>query len=123
MDSATIEEVLGEPYRTCIETKDSLTEEEMTENPYIKVMFYDRDRNDVTIRRETVGENVATTILFIYISLFGSCFTQKFVNKRLPVDYKEIIQDIKEKYKNVSSEDIQKKLEIKRENYERLMRN
>lgn len=123
MDSATIEEALGEPYRTYIETKGSLTEEEMTENPYIKVMFYDRDRNDVTIRRETVGENVAATILFIFMSLYGSFFTQNFVNKRLPVDYKEIIQGIKEKYKNVSSEDIQKKLEIKRENYERLMRN
>ena len=86
-------------------------------------MFYDRDRNDVTIRRETVGENVVATILFIFMSLYGSFFTQNFVNKRLPVDYEEIIQDIKEKYKNVSSEDIQKKLEIKRENYERLMRN
>lgn len=123
MDSATIEDALGEPYRTYIETKGSLAEEDMTEEPYIKVMFYDHDKEDVTFRRETIGENAANTILFIFISLFGSVSTQSFVNKKLPVDYKEIIFNIKERYKSISSEDIQKKLEIKRENYERLMRN
>lgn len=124
MDSATIEDALAQPYRIYTETKDNLTEEQIKEKPYVKVIYYDHDTNDVVVRKETIGENVTTTALFIIFSLFGSCTASTLVKKKLPVNLEDAIYNIKEQYNTeLSSDDILKKLEIKKDNYERLMRN
>lgn len=118
-----IEDILGNPVRTYIETRNKLSSEEIIEKPYIQVILYDKDENDVIVRKETVSENAWTTLLYIFTSVIFSMTVVKDVKKKFfPSDLIEDIRRIKDEYELTSQTELEKKLTIKKANYKRLMR-
>ena len=122
VDGVTIDQVLGEPIRNYVETRSDLSKEEITEKNYVKVMYYDKDKNDMIIRKETDVENFAVTLVYIMLNILGFVIAAGLKDKLSYYNYDEAVKKIKEKYKDINIENIEKKLEIRRENYERLTR-
>lgn len=117
-----LSDVFGKPASKKKETKNNLTEEDLQQKDYLQAIIYNEDENDYIIHKETVGENVAITIMYLFFTglvellpLFIRCEISNF-------RFRDCVEKIKRKHPAIDEEELQRKLEIKRNNYNRLMR-
>ena len=116
-DITSLEEILGKP-EVKKETKNNLTEEEINSEPFLQAVIYGTVDDDYIIVKETSVDNTPEIILyFLVVLLCIACITtlRKF-------NYKDRLEDIKEKYPLIDLDELKKKLEIRYANYDRLVR-
>lgn len=122
-DDLSLEDVFGKPISNIKESKENLTEEEINEEAFIKLAIYEEDKNDYIIQKLSTEDIITGSALFIMlvtlVNLLICILRNDFCN------YKELIEKIKEKYPDENPEaleELQLKLKIKKDNYERLTR-
>lgn len=115
-----LSDIFGEPVSKKTEYKNNITEEELNQKDYIKVVLYEEDENDYIIRTETADKNLVVTILY-FIFTFLAELVPFFVRSEISTfDFDDCVREIKRKYSRVDIEELTKKLEIKQNNYDRL---
>lgn len=120
-ENPKIEDVIGNPVSEIIETKNHLTEEELQEESFMKVVLYDEDKNDYIIIKQTVGENFCLSLLYLLIVGIGEVISLAWRDSS-SFDFKACVEEIKRKHQLLEKDILIKKLEIKKENYNRLKR-
>lgn len=117
-----LEDVLGEPDSNIKETKNNLTEKELQAGPFIKAVVYREDTKDYIMQRETVGENIESSVLYIILTLICELAPLYFRHEHSSFDFLDCIEVIKREHQSLDIETMRKKLELKRENYDRMTR-
>lgn len=121
-ENVTINDIFGEPISSVKETKNNLTEEELMEEEYMEATIYKKDTNEYIKVKESFDDNFAVSAIYILVTAFfefGVAFYRCDFSK---FDYSEAVHDIKQKYKKVDVKKLRKQLEIKKENYDRLVK-
>ena len=117
-----LEDVLGKPKSTVIESKNNITEEEINEDASLKAIVYNKDKSDYIVKKESVGTNVLLSILYVIASMAASLVVYKVRDDVSSFDFGSCVDDIKIDHPFVDVNELAKKLEIKKDNYDRLTR-
>lgn len=117
-----LEDIFGMPDSSVKETKNNLTVEELQEESFIKAVIYTEDKNDYLIGRETIDEDIIDSFLYCFVIILVEGLISIFRKKLSSFDFSKCVYDIKRKYELVDIDTITKKLEIKKDNYNRLIR-
>ena len=118
-DEELLIESLGEPLTSVTTLKNNITPEELEENPLISVVTYSKDENKCIIGKESKLTNAANTLLYL-IGNAGICLLIVSRVKAFQMDIMSEIRKLNNKYKLEDEKLLKRKLEIKKENYERL---
>lgn len=121
-ENINLEDILGEPSSNIKETRNNLTDEELQEESFVKAVIYNKDENDYIMRKETVGENILLSVL--YVLLTGLCELVPLYWRSNYSDFyfADCVEEIKRKHQSLDIDTLIKKLELKRDNYNRMMR-
>ncbi len=117
----SLEEILGEPILRKTETKNNLTDEELSGDSYLQAIMYSESENEYVMVRESVDDNVGFTLLCIILTFFAELITA-LVRSSTSFDFGDCVSEIKRNHPAIDVEELTKKLEIKRDNYNRLTR-
>lgn len=115
-----IENLLTSNYSEITEIKNNLSLEEINSNGLIEGEFYSKDKNEYIIAKEYIDDNIGFTLLWFMISFFLTPAFYDIDKTVFKNNYEENIEKIKEQYKNINFDELEKKLEIKKSNYNRL---
>ena len=121
-DNLTIEDIFGNKVSSVKETKNNLTEEELMQGEYLEATIYNKDENDYIMVKEEIDDNVGFSVLFVLFTILAELGPAYYRYEKSSFDYDEVVYDIREKYKKVDIEKVKKLLEIKKENYNRLVK-
>ena len=121
-DTLTVSDIFGERVSSIKETKNNLTEEELNQEEYIEAIIYNKDENDYIMVKEEIDDNVGFSILFVFLTILAELVPAYYRYEKSSFDYGEVVYHIREKYKKVDIEKVKKLLEIKKENYNRLVK-
>lgn len=115
-----ISDILEEPLSDVMETKNSLSEEEIKEKDFLQAIIYDINKEEYIVVKESIGANVFISILYIIVV----CVCGGILS-RLKIPHFDLgicVKEIKEKHPSIDTKELAKKLEIKKSNYNRLTR-
>ena len=101
---------------------DELTEEELQQKDYLQAIIYNEDENDYIIHKETMGKNIAVTVIYLLLTVLVERIPLFIRREISSFDFDDCVKEIKRKHTSVDTEELSKKLEIKRSNYDRLTR-
>lgn len=118
---SSLEEVFGKPIHTKIEHKNNLTEEEVSSNEILLASTYNKSQDEYIIRKETINENLGTSLLYIVASIVESIIIF-YVEENSTFNIHRRIKQIKSQYESVDIENSKMKLKIKKDNYNRLIK-
>lgn len=121
-DCTELEEIFGPPKTSVIETSNNIDIKELNKSGYIQVIIYDEDKDNFIIAKESTPSNIAISILHLFLTIIAGCCVGGIRKKISKFDFLECISKLKEKYKSPDLDEIVKKLEIKTDNLNRLMR-
>lgn len=122
-ENLELSDILGEPISKKIETKNNILEEELEEKDYLQAVIYSKSDNDYIVCKETIKDNILMTLLYISATALFECFPFAIRDGGLSkFNYKMFVEDIKDNYPSVDVQELTKILEIKRSNYDRLIR-
>ncbi len=121
-ENLNLSDVLGEPISIKKETKNNVTEEELQQKDYLQAIIYIEDENDYIFRKETVAENIASTFIYVLMTLSAEIIVVSIREKKSSFKFGACVNEIKRQHQDVSTEELVKRLEIKRNNYNRLTR-
>lgn len=116
-----LNDILGDPIKISKEISNNI-EKELSTDIYFQAVIYSTDSNDYITEKETNLQNIIITILYIFITTipcFGISGFRYFFSS---FNLKNEIYKIKFQYKPLYEENIKMKLEIKKDNYNRLTR-
>ena len=114
-----IDSILGLPHDVTTQTSNHLTEEELSEEGYVKLVTYLKDTDDTIVRMQNSSEVTATSCIYLLGMLILEMIVFFTSDKRNDRCNKKIAE-YKEKYKTIDSEDIRKELLLKKDNLMRL---
>lgn len=120
-ENLNLKELFGEP-TIKREIKSNLADEEKNEEPFLEAIMYSKDSNDYIMVKETFGNDMSIIAVDVFLVGCVVCIVQLVRSKASNFKFSECVRKIKEKYPPVDVETLTKKLEIKKENYNRLMR-
>lgn len=121
-DIQSLSEILDEPISKKKETKNNLSDEELYNDSFLQAMIYSKIDDDFIIVKESLVENIGLTLLWIFATVIAEIFPHMWREEISDFNYKYCIMKIKENHSLIDVEELTKKLEIKRSNYDRLMR-
>lgn len=121
-EDLNLSDVFGEPTSKKRETKNNVTEEELQQKDYLQAIIYNEDENDYIIHKETMGENIAVTVIYLLLTALVELIPLFIRSEISSFDFDDCVREIKRKHPSVDTEELAKKLEIKRSNYDRLTR-
>lgn len=121
-DVQSLREILGEPISKKKETKNNISEEELQSDPFLQAMIYSKFDDDFIMVKESLSDNIGITLLWILVTALAELIPLWWRTDGSDFDYSYCIRQIKEKHPTIDVEELAKKLEIKRSNYDRLTR-
>ena len=121
-ENLSLENLFGEAISTIKETKNNLSEDEINEKEFLQAVIYSEDEQDYIIRKETVGDNILFSVLYVALTALVETIPLDFRKKFSSFDFGECVENIKDKYKPTDIQELTRKLEIRRDNYNRMMR-
>ncbi len=117
-----LSDIFGEPISKKRETKNNVTEEELQQNDCLKAIIYSEDKNNYILYKETKEENNVITAAYLALTAVVELIPF-FIRRNISTfDFDDCVSEIKRKYPAVDTDELIKKLEIRRSNYNRLMR-
>jgi hypothetical protein len=113
---------LGQPTSNIKETKNNITEEELDKQTYLKAIIYEEDNDNYIITDESFKKGFLKALGFG--SLLGCInLTISAIRKKVSsFNFIESINQIEEENRPIDINALNKKLELKKENYDRLTR-
>lgn len=121
-DVSSLAYYFGKPIAFKYESRNNLTDEEIHDDPYLETTVYSKNENDYIVVKESVGNNVGFTILWLIFTMFSEIIPNQIREQFSSFDYGLYRDKIKKEYKPVDVDVLAQKLEIKRSNYNRLTR-
>lgn len=120
-DIESLDDVFGNPISLKTEKRNNLTDEKLKNTQYLEAVIYSKSDNDFIVVKEAVSENILSTMSWALSSIMLNLLIFMY---RLdhPFNFKNRIDEIKEKYPLMDITLVKQVLEIKRSNYNRLMR-
>lgn len=112
---------LGEPTNIGKETKVNLSLDEINSSELIEAVVYLEDEDNYIIIKESSSSNVGYTMLWLLFLMFTNSMASS-IRKYSKYDYAKSIEEIKSNTKPIDIDELKRKLMIKKDNYERLMR-
>ena len=122
VNTTSLEKVFGPSTSSVIEVQNNLSQQEKQTPQQIKAIIYYESDDNFIIVKENTSDNVGWTILWFLLTILAEVIPFFIRDQISPYDYKKRINEIKEKYPLINREDLTKKLEIKKNNYNRLTR-
>ena len=122
IDIKTLEEIIGNPILTKYETKNNLTEEELENDFYIKMVVFSEVDDDFIIIKAPIEVDIAASMIWVIITFILSKLASLLANTTSNFNYASSINNIKEQYPTIDIDSIIEKLEIRKGNYKRLTR-
>ena len=117
-----LSDIFGKPISKKRETKNNVTEEELQQNDCLKAIIYSKDKNNYILYKETKEENNVITAAYLALTAVVELIPF-FIRRNISTfDFDDCVSEIKRKYPAVDTDELIKKLEIRRSNYNRLMR-
>lgn len=120
-ENLNLEDVLGEPSSNIKETRNNLTGEELQEKSFVKAVIYNEDNNYI-MRQETVEENILLSILYVLLASVSELIPYLWREGFSNFNFKRCVNEIKNNYKSLDIDTLTKKLELKKDNYNRMKR-
>ncbi len=121
-ENLTLEDFLGKPILTIKETKNNLTDDELNKEPFMQAIIYNVDENDFIIQEESFAEDMYSTIGYFFL-LGGVEFVLRFLRSEFSsFNFRKYVERVKDNYQLADTQELTHKLEIRRDNYNRLMR-
>ena len=104
-----VEDILGSPISEKTEKKNNLTEEEINEQPFIKSIIYDYNKDELIYYKktiETIEKDIVPILLYITLVTFGISVTAHIRGDILRYNIHDDIEKIKDDYKPLNEEEI-----------------
>ncbi len=121
-EKMTLQDILGAPFSSIQESNNNVSEEDIEKENYFQAIIYHEDKEDYIFVRESSSDNILITILYICVTGLGELLPFYIRTECSSFDFENCVSRIKERYQPIDIPVLTKKLEIKRENYDRLMR-
>lgn len=121
-EKMTLQDILGAPFSSIQESNNNVSEENIEKENYFQAIIYHEDKEDYIFVRESSSDNILITILYICVTGLGELLPFYIRTECSSFDFENCVSRIKERYQPIDIPVLTKKLEIKRENYDRLMR-
>ena len=121
-DNLTISDIFGNKVSSVKETKNNLTEEELMQEEYLEATIYKKDEDDYIIVKESIDDNIGYTAIYVLVTILAEIIPLFYRLESSKFDYDDAVYKIREKYSKVDVEKVKKLLEIKRDNYNRLVK-
>ncbi len=121
-ENLSLEDVFGESTSTIKETKNNLSDDEINEEAFMQAVIYNKDKEDYIIGKETMSENISFSALCVVLTVIAELIPAYIRDEFSSFSFAECVENIKEKYQSVDSKDLTRKLEIRRDNYNRMLR-
>ena len=102
------------------EKQNNIENQEKNNEELIVIRTYTEDENDYILKKESIIGNFFTTLGYIFFIIYieaGACVIRA---KFFEFNYNEKVNEIKRKYPLINKEQLTKKLELKKDNYNRL---
>lgn len=117
--NSILNELFGEPIISKMETKNNLSEEELSKAPFLQARIYDKSKEDYILIEESMDNEILSIITWVSVSILtlmlNLCRIEIF-------NFSEYIEQLEKRYPSLDVDHLQKKLEIKKNNYNRLVR-
>ncbi len=104
------------------EIKNDLNIQELNSKNFIKAIVYDKDKNDYIEYKKNIFKNISCSIIYIFFASFCEFIPFYLRSNYSKFDFMKSVNKINEKYKTKDIDVLIKKLEIKKNNYDRMMR-
>lgn len=104
------------------EIKNDLNIQELNSKNFIKAIVYDKDKNDYIEYKKNIFKNISCSIIYIFLASFCEFIPFYLRSNYSKFDFMKSVNKINEKYKTKDINVLIKKLEIKKNNYDRMMR-
>lgn len=104
------------------EIKNDLNIQELNSKNFIKAIVYDKDKNDYIEYKKNIFKNISCSIIYIFFASFCEFISFYLRSNYSKFDFMKSVNKINEKYKTKDINVLIKKLEIKKNNYDRMMR-
>ena len=104
------------------EIKNDLNIQELNSKNFIKAIVYDKDKNDYIEYKKNIFKNISCSIIYIFFASFCEFIPFYLRSNYSKFDFTKSVNKINEKYKTKDIDVLIKKLEIKKNNYDRMMR-
>lgn len=104
------------------EIKNDLNIQELNSKNFIKAIVYDKDKNDYIEYKKNIFKNISCSIIYIFLAYFCEFIPFYLRSNYSKFDFMKSVNKINEKYKTKDINVLIKKLEIKKNNYDRMMR-
>lgn len=121
-DDLNLSDVFGAPVSKKKEFKHYVTEKELQQEDYLQAIIYRKDENDYIICKETMKRNLKVTSIYLLFTILAELLPLYIRSEKSDFDFNDCVRKIKIKYPTVDTEEMSKTLEIKKSNYNRLMR-
>lgn len=119
-NDVSLNTVLGEPILTKIERKNNVTEDELNKEGYIRAIIYNENLEEYAYIEESSKTNNEATLLWILLNaiLNGGCYIYSDFRGR--DKRREQINNLEEKYAPLDVDNLTRRLEIRKDTYNRL---
>lgn len=118
----SLEDLFGQPIFEKIEKQNNLSKDEIKKEAYLESITYSKKKDDFIVVKESFENNALATVLWFLITLFVEIFPYVIRNNNSNNDFGDFVKKIKKEYPLINITELSKKLEIKKNNYERLIR-
>jgi hypothetical protein len=112
----------GQPTSNIKETKNNITEEELEQQPYLKAIIYEEDKDNYIITDESFNKGFFMALVCGGINALINVIIVIIRPKISSFDFIECINRINEENRPIDLDALNKKIELKKENYDRLTR-
>lgn len=120
-DNFKLSDIFGEPITNKKETSNNIKINEEENKDYLQAIIYTKDKNDYIIKKESVDNNLSASLIYSLITLIlGLIIWLKMSDSNY--DLSGRLYAVEENYPFIDKDEIIKKLELKKNNYERLTR-
>ena len=121
-DDKTLRDILGEPILKRKEIRNNLSEEELQNGDFLQATIYCESKDEFIIVKQSPDVNFWLTMSWLIINILLDLFISNSIKENSDFDYMDYIDKINKKYQIDNIEELKKILEIKKSNFDRLMR-
>lgn len=119
--NGSLKDYFGEPILTKVEKKNNVTSEQLEEDAFLQAIVYSESKADYIMVKESIKDNVLWSILVLIVTLVAEVLPFR-LTLNLLYKQNEWGKSINNKYPVVDIHEKEKKLEIKKSNYNMLTR-
>ena len=119
-DNVSLEDILPKPYMHTYESKETISDNELKEESFIKVIAYSRDKDDYIMAKQGISGNFADSFLYTVIYAISYLVIGLYRDNYSSFIYSEEIRKINNEYKSLPNiNELKKELKIKKRKFKK----